>query len=171
MSGQSDTALIRYLEAHQGTSKYLVATASSMNAESIIIATGKPVMALGGFSGSDQILTTRQLAALVKAGTVRYFLVGSGGFGGPPSGSGFAPRSASAGASTSATKNGAATGSPTGNGGGLGGPRGNSALTQWVTAHCTVVPSSQYQASSSSSTGGGQSSGLYACGSAAASHT
>jgi len=171
VSGQSDTALIRYLEAHQGTSKYLVATASSMNAESIIIATGKPVMALGGFNGNDQILTTWQLAALVKAGTVRYFLIESGGFGGPPSGNGFTRRFASASVSARAAKNGAAASGPTGNGGGSGGPGGNSALTQWVTAHCTVVPSSQYQASSSSSMGGGQSSGLYACGSAAASHT
>ena len=170
-SGQSDTALIRYLEAHQGTSKYLVATASSMNAESTIIATGKPVMALGGFNGNDQILTTWQLAALVKAGTVRYFLIGSGGFGGPPSGNGFTRRFASTSASARAAKNGAAASGPTGNGDGSGGPGGNSALTQWVTAHCTVVPASQYQASSSSTTGGGQSSGLYACGGVAASHT
>jgi len=159
LGGQSDAALIRYLEARQGTATYLVATASSMNAESIIIATGKPVMALGGFNGNDQILTAQQLAALVKAGTVRYFLIGSGGFGGPPPGNGVTRRSAST--SVGAAKNGAAT----------GGPGGNSALTQWVTTHCTVVPSSQYQASTSTSTASGQSSGLYACGSAAASHT
>jgi len=176
VSSQSDTALIRYFEGRQGTAKYLVTTAISMNAESIIIATGKPVMALGGFSGSDQILTTQQLAALVKAGTVRYFLFRSGGFGGPPSGNGFAQRPATTSASTStsasvgAAKNGAATGGPGGSG---GGPGGNSALTQWVTTHCTAVPSSQYQASSASgaTTGGGQASGLYACGSAATSST
>ncbi len=168
MGAQGDAALIRYLEAHQGTAKYLVATASSMNAESIIIATGKPVMALGGFSGSDQILTAGQLSTLVKAGTVRYFLIGSGGFGGPPSGNGFARRPASTGIRTA--KNGATADGPGGNG---GGPGGNSALTQWVTAHCTVVPSSRYEASSTSSTSstGGQSSGLYACGSAATSNT
>jgi 4-amino-4-deoxy-L-arabinose transferase-like glycosyltransferase len=82
---QVDTALIRYLEAHQGNTKYLVATASSMSASSIIIATGRPVMALGGFSGSDQILTTQQLARLVANGTVHYFLIQSGG---GPGGSG-----------------------------------------------------------------------------------
>jgi 4-amino-4-deoxy-L-arabinose transferase-like glycosyltransferase len=79
---QIDAALIRYLEQHQGSTRYLVATASSMSASSIIISTGKPVMALGGFSGSDQILTTAQLARLVANNVVHYFLVQSGGFGG-----------------------------------------------------------------------------------------
>jgi len=74
-----DTALISYLEAHQGNAKYLVAVSSSNQADSIILATNKPVMALGGFSGSDPILTTSQLATLVNNGTVRYFLLGSGG--------------------------------------------------------------------------------------------
>src|SRR6266700_2954156 len=75
-----DTALISYLQAHKGNAKYLVAVASSNEADSIILETNQPVMALGGFSGSDPILTTSQLAALVKSGTVRYFLLnGSGG--------------------------------------------------------------------------------------------
>ncbi len=128
---QVDTALIRYLEQHQGTTRYLVATASSMSASSIIIATGKPVMALGGFSGSDQILTTAQLAHLVANNVVHYFLVQSGGFGG-------------------------------------GGQGGNSALIQWVTAHGTAVPASQYQTSSS---GGFGQATLYYVSSSAASGT
>src|SRR6266702_4091359 len=76
----ANTALIKYLEAHKGSAKYLVAVVSSNEADSIILETNQPVMALGGFSGSDPILTTSQLAALVKSGTVRYFLLnGSGG--------------------------------------------------------------------------------------------
>ena len=82
-NGSSDTALIRYLEAHQGTTKYLVAVLSSNEADSIILETNKPVMALGGFSGSDPILTTSQLAALVKSGQVKYFLINGNGGGGP----------------------------------------------------------------------------------------
>src|SRR2546421_332389 len=81
----SDAAPIRYLEAHQGTAKYLVAVPSSRGADAIILATNKPVMTLGGFSGSDPILTTSQLAALVESGQVKYFLLsgsGGGGFGG-----------------------------------------------------------------------------------------
>lgn len=79
----ANTALIRYLEANRAGAKYLVAVASSNEADSIILTTNQPVMALGGFSGSDPILTTSQLAALVAQGTVRFFLVsGSGGGGG-----------------------------------------------------------------------------------------
>ncbi len=81
--GTVDTALISYLEAHKGSAKYLVAVASSNEADSIILETNQPVMALGGFSGSDPILTTTQLAALVKSGTVRYFLLNGSSSGGP----------------------------------------------------------------------------------------
>lgn len=80
----TNTALIRYLEANQGSAKYLVATLSSNEADSIILSTNKPVMALGGFSGSDPILTTSQLAKLAANGTVRFFLIG--GNGGPGGG-------------------------------------------------------------------------------------
>ena len=79
----ANTALISYLEAHKGNAKYLVAVVSSNEADSIILETNQPVMALGGFSGSDPILTTSQLAALVKSGEVRYFLLNSSGNGGP----------------------------------------------------------------------------------------
>src|SRR5947209_5099658 len=86
-NASSDAALIRYLEDHQGTAKYLVAVLSSRGADAIILATNKPVMTLGGFSGSDPILTTSQLAALVESGQVKYFLLnGSGGFGAGGSG-------------------------------------------------------------------------------------
>ncbi|MDQ2740700.1 MAG: hypothetical protein M3Z66_00100 [Chloroflexota bacterium] len=59
---------------------------SSNQAALIIIATGDPVMSLGGFSGSDPILTTAKLAALAKQGVVRYFLLGAGGGPGGPDG-------------------------------------------------------------------------------------
>ena len=79
---QVDSALLRYLEAHRGTTRYLVATASSNGAASIIISAGRPVMALGGFSGNDAILTTAGLAKLIAGDQVHYFLVQSGGMGG-----------------------------------------------------------------------------------------
>jgi len=86
-NASSDAALIRYLEAHQGTAKYLVAVLNSKGADPIILATNKPVMTLGGFSGTDPILTTSQLAALVESGQVKYFLInGSGGGGAGGSG-------------------------------------------------------------------------------------
>jgi 4-amino-4-deoxy-L-arabinose transferase-like glycosyltransferase len=85
-SSSIDTALIKYLEAHKGSAKYLVAVVSSNEAGSIILETNQPVMALGGFSGSDPILTTAQLAALVKSGVVRFFLLNGSGGGGPGGG-------------------------------------------------------------------------------------
>jgi 4-amino-4-deoxy-L-arabinose transferase-like glycosyltransferase len=80
MSG-SGRGLLSYLEQHQGSTKYLVAVQNSNSAASYVIETGKPVMSLGGFSGSDPILTLSDLQQLVKENVVRYFL-GVGGFGG-----------------------------------------------------------------------------------------
>ena len=85
-NGSVNSTLINYLEAHRNGAKYLLAVASSNEADSIILATNQPVMALGGFSGSDPILTTTQLAALVKNGTVRFFLINGSGGGGPGGG-------------------------------------------------------------------------------------
>jgi 4-amino-4-deoxy-L-arabinose transferase-like glycosyltransferase len=79
--------LLAYLEAHQGAATYLFATLSSQTADPYIIQTGKPVMALGGFSGSDQILTLSQLKALISEGQVKYFLLSGGGDRGPGGGS------------------------------------------------------------------------------------
>ncbi|HUX87382.1 MAG TPA: glycosyltransferase family 39 protein, partial [Chloroflexota bacterium] len=81
--GSTDASLISYLEANRGSAKYLVAVPSSMSADSLILSTNQPVMALGGFSGRDPILTTSLLQALIKAGTVRFFLISEGRFGGP----------------------------------------------------------------------------------------
>ena len=79
-----DAGLLRYLEAHQGSASYLFATTSSNGAAPYIIQTGKAVMALGGFGGSDPILSVAQFKSLVEKGTVRYVL--GGGMGGGPDG-------------------------------------------------------------------------------------
>ncbi len=82
--------LLAYLEAHRGSARYLLATLNSQTAAPYIIASGQPVIALGGFSGSDQILSVSQLQALVSSGAIRYFLLdgGGGGFGGQGGGNG-----------------------------------------------------------------------------------
>ncbi len=83
---QASGGLVAYLTANRGNAKYLVAVPSSMTASGIIIQTGEAVMAMGGFTGSDPILTAESVAQLVKEGTVRYFLLGGfGGFGGQAS--------------------------------------------------------------------------------------
>jgi 4-amino-4-deoxy-L-arabinose transferase-like glycosyltransferase len=81
----ADAALITYLEAHRGNAKYLVAAFGSQSSASIIIATGEPVMTIGGFNGGDPAPTLAQFESLVAKGEVRYVLVAGngGGFGGP----------------------------------------------------------------------------------------
>jgi 4-amino-4-deoxy-L-arabinose transferase-like glycosyltransferase len=81
-SATADAQLIAYLTAHQGGAKYLVAAAGSRTTAPIIIATGKPVVTIGGFTGSDPAPTTAQLAAMVEAGELKYVLL-SGDGGGP----------------------------------------------------------------------------------------
>jgi 4-amino-4-deoxy-L-arabinose transferase-like glycosyltransferase len=78
-------ATISYLEQHQGSAKYLVAATGSQVTAPIIIKTGRPVVTIGGFNGSDPTPTVAQLAALVKHGELRYVLMSNrGGGGGPP---------------------------------------------------------------------------------------
>jgi 4-amino-4-deoxy-L-arabinose transferase-like glycosyltransferase len=89
-SVQVNEQLLAYLESHRGSARYLLATLNSQTAAPYIIASGQPVIALGGFSGSDQILSLSQLQALVSSGAIRYFLLdgGGGGFGGQGGGNG-----------------------------------------------------------------------------------
>jgi 4-amino-4-deoxy-L-arabinose transferase-like glycosyltransferase len=79
--GNTSSAVIDYLLANQGSTPYLVATTDSNTAAPIILATGKPVMSLGGFSGGDPIVSADQFASLVSSGEVRYVLIGRGGGG------------------------------------------------------------------------------------------
>jgi hypothetical protein len=46
------------------------------SAAPLILLTGRPSLAFGGFEGTDPILTTAQLDAMTRAGTVHEFLVG-----------------------------------------------------------------------------------------------
>jgi 4-amino-4-deoxy-L-arabinose transferase-like glycosyltransferase len=114
----ADTALINYLQTHKGNATYLVAAFGSQSSAPIIIATGQPVITIGGFNGGDPAPTLAQFQKLVADGKVHYVLLsgggpGAGGFGGGPAGGG--------------------PGGPGGPGG------GNSALREWITSHGTQV--------------------------------
>lgn len=75
--------LLDYLIKNNTGEKYLLATTDAGTAEPYIIKTGRAVMAMGGFNGSDSILTVDKLKQIVKKGEVKYFLIDSGtGFGG-----------------------------------------------------------------------------------------
>ncbi|MFU0831751.1 MAG: PMT-2 domain-containing protein [Oscillospiraceae bacterium] len=71
----SNTAFIRFLEETNTGEKFLIAVQSSKEAEPIILATGKPVMAVGGYSGNMQTLTAEKLEQMVKNGELKYYLV------------------------------------------------------------------------------------------------
>ncbi|GAA3142183.1 glycosyltransferase family 39 protein [Nonomuraea roseoviolacea] len=75
-------SMVEYLLAHQGPAEWLVAVDSAQQASSIILSTGKPVIAMGGFTGSDPAMTVDRLKELVSSGRLRYVL-GGGDRGGP----------------------------------------------------------------------------------------
>jgi hypothetical protein len=77
-----DDQVISFLAAHHTTERWLVAVTSSAEAAPLQLATGVPVMAIGGFNGGDDALTVEQLQAYVDAGQLRYIMLGGGLIGG-----------------------------------------------------------------------------------------
>jgi hypothetical protein len=88
-----DSALVDLLK-QDTTSTWAAAAIGSNSAAGVQLASGRPVMAIGGFNGSDPSPTLAQFQADVAAGKIHYFLGGGGGgrggFGGPGGGSGTA---------------------------------------------------------------------------------
>jgi len=70
--------LTDYLVANRGSATWLVAVPSANVAGSIQLATGIPVMAMGGFSGSDPAPTLEQLQAYVRSGELRFVMTAGG---------------------------------------------------------------------------------------------
>ena len=81
-SSQADSQLVQYLVEHQNGATWLVAVASANESAAIQLTSGQPVMAVGGFNGSDTPLTLDQFKQLVKAGKVKYYAISSHGRGG-----------------------------------------------------------------------------------------
>jgi len=77
-NSSGNSKLVDFLKSNKTTEKYLLVVSSSQSADSIIIQTGEPVMALGGFS-NDNILTLDEFKGMVKDGEVRYVLTGGMG--------------------------------------------------------------------------------------------
>ncbi|WP_328617892.1 glycosyltransferase family 39 protein [Amycolatopsis sp. NBC_00355] len=68
------------------TTKWAAATTGSQSAASLELASGKAVIGIGGWSGSDPAPTLDEFKAYVAAGEVKYFIDGGRG-GGPGGGS------------------------------------------------------------------------------------
>lgn len=82
ISFSRDPKLHAFLLANRGNERFLVVTPNVRLAAPIIIATGQPVMAVGGYIGTDPILTVEQFAEKVANGEVRYALLGGSRRGG-----------------------------------------------------------------------------------------
>ncbi|BDB00231.1 ArnT family glycosyltransferase [Clostridium botulinum] len=79
-SNSGNTKLIEFLKSHKTNEKYLLVTSSTNGyASDIIINTGESVMALGGFFGTDKVITLDEFKKLVNNGEVRYVMVGGMG--------------------------------------------------------------------------------------------
>jgi 4-amino-4-deoxy-L-arabinose transferase-like glycosyltransferase len=82
-NGGINTRLLAYVTGNNTGQKYLFAATDTNTAAPYIIETGKAVMAMGGFSGADPILTVEKLKQMVADNEVKYFLIPAGsGLGG-----------------------------------------------------------------------------------------
>ena len=75
MDPASMDRLTGFLRRQRQGERYLLMSSDLQVAASIIIPTGEPVAALGGFLGSDPILTPERFAQMVAQRQVRYLLI------------------------------------------------------------------------------------------------
>lgn len=68
--------LVEFLRANRRGERWILATSSVTLAAPIIVRSGEPVMARGGFHGLDPILTPDKLARMVEARQVRFAMLG-----------------------------------------------------------------------------------------------
>jgi 4-amino-4-deoxy-L-arabinose transferase-like glycosyltransferase len=150
-----NTALVHYLERHQGSATYLVAVDGSQAAAPFILESGKAVIAMGGFGGTDPAPTLSEFEHLVATGQVHYVYVssGAGGGGGTLRVAGTVSTSSRAGHPSGAR--GRSGGFSAGAAGAAGGGQTattTSAVDAWVEQHGTIVSSSAYGGSSGGGT-------------------
>ncbi|MBI5945426.1 MAG: glycosyltransferase family 39 protein [Chloroflexi bacterium] len=68
--------LLTYLEANTQDVKYLAAVPSSQSGASFVLATGRPVLYMGGFGGQDEVVSADDLAQMVANGELRFVMYG-----------------------------------------------------------------------------------------------
>ncbi|WP_245667891.1 ArnT family glycosyltransferase [Actinomadura macra] len=84
--GGVSARMIDYLEKNQGSADWLVAVSSAQEASSMILQTGRSVIAMGGFTGRDPAMTVAKLQRYVAEGRLHYVLVGGRAGVGPDGG-------------------------------------------------------------------------------------
>jgi 4-amino-4-deoxy-L-arabinose transferase-like glycosyltransferase len=122
-------ALVKKLQADAGHYTWVAAAVGANTAAGYQLGTRDPVMAIGGFNGTDPDPSLAAFKALVSAGKIHYFIAGGGGFGGFTGGLGGRFGAGSTGAGRSG---GAAVG------GGGAESEDAQAITTWVEGHYTA---------------------------------
>ena len=79
---RSSEALDALLQADAGSYTWAAAAVGSNSASGYQLSADVPVMAIGGFNGSDPSPTLAQFQQYVQDGKIHYFLAGGGGMGG-----------------------------------------------------------------------------------------
>ena len=85
LNGSTPTdELVKTLSRDAGRYTWVAATVSANQAAGYQLATDEPVMAIGGFNGTDPAPTLAQFQQYVRAGKIHYFIAGGrgGGMGG-----------------------------------------------------------------------------------------
>jgi 4-amino-4-deoxy-L-arabinose transferase-like glycosyltransferase len=82
------TEVVSALSADAESYRWVAAAIGSQNAAGLQLGTGLPVMAIGGFNGSDPSPTLAQFQQYVADGQIHYLVAGGGGRGGGLGGSG-----------------------------------------------------------------------------------
>ena len=94
-SARAESTLVSFLLENRHGTTWLAAVNSANESAPIQLSSGQPVMAIGGFNGSDSTLTLSQFKQLVHQGKIRYYVLnsrheksgGPSGIGGPGSNS------------------------------------------------------------------------------------
>jgi len=81
-SSSSNPALTKLLKADASRYTWVAATVNSNSAAGYQLAADEPVMAIGGFNGTDPAPSLAQFERDVAHGKIHYFIAGGGGFGG-----------------------------------------------------------------------------------------
>jgi 4-amino-4-deoxy-L-arabinose transferase-like glycosyltransferase len=87
-SSSPSAELTKLLESDASRYSWVAATIGSNSASGYQLVTRDPVMAIGGFNGTDPTPTLAQFEEYVAAGKVHYFIADGGGFGGGGGGAG-----------------------------------------------------------------------------------
>jgi 4-amino-4-deoxy-L-arabinose transferase-like glycosyltransferase len=70
---KNDADLIEYLQANTQDVEYLLAVPSALQGAQFVLATGRPVLYIGGFSGNDAAISQEEISTMVAGGELRYF--------------------------------------------------------------------------------------------------